>query len=251
MKLFASDYDGTLYQNKKIDQKLIDKINEFRKDNLFGIATGRCVDLVKCELDGQGVPYDFIVSNNGGTIVDKDGKLLVNHLIDRDVAKSIMQIVGSYKPDQLGVSDGLTYATNYPMLETLMPSLADYEYQKPDVFKVIEKGDIASIFAYFDSRVKTKEVLNKINGYIADLECATNLKMISITPKNVTKKQGVEFVAKYFKADEIYVIGDDFNDLPMIEYFHGFAISSGIEDCIKKASKTFDNVYDALVYLMS
>ena len=38
MKALASDFDGTLYVNGKIDSKDVEAINQFQKDNLFGIC---------------------------------------------------------------------------------------------------------------------------------------------------------------------------------------------------------------------
>ncbi|MCI5774261.1 MAG: HAD-IIB family hydrolase [Erysipelotrichaceae bacterium] len=251
MKLLASDYDGTLRMQDKVDVAVIEAIKAFQAaGNIFGIATGRCIDLVKCELDGQNIPYDFIIGNNGGTIIDKNGKLLENNLLDTEIAKKILQILGSFKPDQLGVSDGLTYATNYPMLETLMPSLRFYDYQKPDVLKVIAKGDITSIFVYFKDFHKKQKAMAAIKGLIENLACSTNDEMISVCNKGINKQYGVATIAKYFNVDEVYVIGDDYNDVEMVAHYHGFTVERANKMIKKIASKQFKDVKEAIEYLM-
>lgn len=251
MKLLASDYDGTLRMKDKVDMATIDAIKRFRAaGNIFGIATGRCIDLVKCELDGQEIPYDFIVGNNGGTIVDKAGNVLENNLIEPKLATKILQILGSFKPDQLGISDGLTYGTNYPLLETLMPSLRFYAYQKPDVFKMIEKGQITSIFVYFKQFAQKQKAMDAIKSLIEDLACSTNDEMIAVCNKGITKQHGVAMIAEHFGCDDIYVIGDDFNDIEMITYYHGFTVESANKEIKKIACRQFKNVEEAIEYLM-
>ena len=251
MKLLASDYDGTLRMGDKVDASTIEAIKRFRASgNIFGIATGRCIDLVKCELDGQAIPYDFIVGNNGGTIIDSQGNLLENVLIEPKLAKKILQILGSFKPDQLGISDGLTYGTNYPLLETLMPSLRFYNYQKPDVFKMIEKGEITSIFVYFKQYTKKQEAMMAIKGLIENLACSTNDEMISVCNKGITKQYGVALIGKHFNCKDIYVIGDDYNDIEMIKYYNGFTVERANKEIKKIASLQFENVAEAIEYLM-
>ena len=47
MKLFASDYDGTLHINGEVTQETLDGIKRFRgAGNLFGIATGRSLNSI-------------------------------------------------------------------------------------------------------------------------------------------------------------------------------------------------------------
>ena len=72
MKLFASDYDGTLFKNQEITAYDLEMIHAFRgAGNKFGIATGRTIDSITFELEKYKIPFDFIVGINGGVVLSE------------------------------------------------------------------------------------------------------------------------------------------------------------------------------------
>ena len=83
------------------------------------------------------------------------------------------------------------------------------------------------------------------------MESYLNRGTLDIVARGVSKQTGVEAAAAWLKANEVYVIGDDYNDLPMIEGLNGFAMSSGVEAVKAAASRLFDTVDACLDYLES
>ena len=60
----------------------------------------------------------------------------------------------------------------------------------------------------------------------------------------------VAILESYFKADNVYVIGDSMNDYPMIERYHGFCVENACAEIKKISSASFKEVGDALSYVM-
>ena len=52
---------------------------------------------------------------------------------------------------------------------------------------------------------------------------------LDINEKSVSKKQAIYELGEYYNTDELYVIGDGYNDLEMIQEFHGFAVDNAVE----------------------
>lgn len=99
MKIAFSDFDGTLYFHHEdiIPQINIEAVNEWRsKGNIFVLCSGRDVHSLMHEVNNQELTYDFVICNNGGTIFDKNLKLIksfplnkiqLEKLVHSDIAK--------------------------------------------------------------------------------------------------------------------------------------------------------------------
>ena len=69
MKVAASDYDGTLYQQETICKENIDAIRKWRDaGGKFGVVTGRDFGMLVPQLQYYQIVFDFAVCNNGGII---------------------------------------------------------------------------------------------------------------------------------------------------------------------------------------
>lgn len=76
-KIVFSDYDGTLDTSEEDIMKNIQSITKFRENgNLFVIATGRSYLDLKRKLALYPIPFDYLILNHGGVILDKDEKVL-------------------------------------------------------------------------------------------------------------------------------------------------------------------------------
>ena len=75
MKLLASDYDDTFYVSEEGIKENIEKVKEFKKDNIFLIATGRSYEEFMEKDNIYHIPYDYLILNHGTTII-KEGKVI-------------------------------------------------------------------------------------------------------------------------------------------------------------------------------
>ena len=90
MKIAASDYDGTLYQQETICRENIEAIRKWRDaGGKFGVVTGRDFGMLVPQLRYYQIEFDFAVCNNGGIIFDRVGRVLFQSRISTDVLQAI------------------------------------------------------------------------------------------------------------------------------------------------------------------
>lgn len=97
-KVFASDFDGTLYFYKaadpdKLPQESVEKIREYQEaGHLFGLCTGRQVGGLTPFITGLVEP-DFFITSSGANIVDRHYEEIRKRGIDPAVAKGIVELL--------------------------------------------------------------------------------------------------------------------------------------------------------------
>ena len=97
-KVFASDFDGTLYFYKaadpdKLPQESVEKIREYQEaGHLFGLCTGRQVGGLTPFITGLVEP-DFFITSSGANIVDRHYEEIRKRGIDPAVAKAIVDLL--------------------------------------------------------------------------------------------------------------------------------------------------------------
>lgn len=80
--------------------------------------------------------------------------------------------------------------------------------------------------------------------FLEQLSAESNLFYVDVCAANNNKATGLERLQSVMGWQDypLYVIGDDLNDLSMIEIFKGFAMKSGNELVKEKARGTFTSV---------
>ncbi len=77
MKLLASDFDGTLLVDKKINKRDIEGIKALRKKgHKFIISTGRTLLTMEGVIEKYDLEFDYLVLCNGAVILDKNKKVI-------------------------------------------------------------------------------------------------------------------------------------------------------------------------------
>ena len=77
MKILVSDYDRTFYRNEEEIHLNVDSINNFMKNNIFIIATGRSEFDIKRAITKYNINYNYLILNHGATIIKND-KVIYN-----------------------------------------------------------------------------------------------------------------------------------------------------------------------------
>nr|WP_269140712.1 HAD-IIB family hydrolase [Radiobacillus kanasensis] len=86
-----------------------------------------------------------------------------------------------------------------------------------------------------------------IESYLSDEHC------VDILPKGISKASGIQYLLdKYdLEPEEIAVIGDSFNDVPMMQMTpNSFAMSGARDEVKKHARHTVDHVHEAIRYFL-
>jgi HAD superfamily hydrolase (TIGR01484 family) len=248
MKLFASDYDGTLHLNGEVSQDTLNMIHTFRSQgNLFGIATGRSIGSIVSEIEKYGVPVDFLVGNNGSIVMNQHREELFYQLMDFEICMEIVNSIPQDKVAFYGISDGYKFGLHDATYTQ------DFVDQLIDIKDIIKEKTAVGIFVKFNQEGLSHYYADLWNQkYHGIIKAYPFYDGIDVVSYGITKKSGLFHINDYYEFDgPIYTIGDSFNDIPMIKGFNGFAMCSG-EDAVKEvASQCFETVADALRFVMN
>ena len=236
MKAFATDLDGTLVFDRKV--KDIDKeaIHMFQKDNLFEVCTGRPV----CSLfDIEDIPFDFYIVSSGALLLDRNKKMIEEHMIDKNLAKDIFNHYVNKATIIVQTNDlHHFYATGYynnPLL-TLINSFEDIRDLK-----------VYSISLVFDTNKEAASYVLDVNERYPLLSGYQNNNSIDIVLKGVSKGTGVKAIKKHFNADEMFGIGDSYNDLPLFKASdHSFTFHSSPDSLKEEVNDVVSSVSEAI-----
>lgn len=247
MKLLATDYDGTLRYAKHVMQEDLDAIKKWKEaGNLFVLCTGRSYESIKKQIDEHNIDCDYVISNNGGWVFDKEGKVLMSSKLDYVTGLDVIYIAKTIE----GVSCYVVNDGIHRHKVVVNPNLQEHRYPnlKPDISEeeVMDHGDFAQIVISMTeqslARNLSLEIMSHFGGQI---EAYANNFVVDIVPKHVSKATGLSFVAAYEDIDDmdIYTIGDSYNDIPMIEYgVNGAAMAMSYEDIKEHARYIYNSV---------
>jgi hydroxymethylpyrimidine pyrophosphatase-like HAD family hydrolase len=107
--ILVSDYDGTLNQ-ENISNEDVQAINTFRtQGHLFGLATGRPLNMMREELAQYNLKTDFIIGTNGGIVQLED--VFVISQIDHETLRGLITFISRYEDVMIHISNGYEYST--------------------------------------------------------------------------------------------------------------------------------------------
>lgn len=238
MKLIGSDYDGTL-NHGGIDDKKREAIHRWRAaGNKFGVVSGRGLDFL-AELTAQlGEDLDFYVSCNGGIAVTGEGQCLFDI---RCTDVSARQFVG----DLLRWGAPMVYI-NYEDACIRVGVAGEVDYLIGDMPEPTYFHKMAVFLPGFDEAAAlAARIREAYDGLVNPL---LNGQCVDIGPAGVDKAAGLRGVAAHYGIPEkdIIAVGDNLNDLAMIESFTSYAMSHGNEQLKQTATHTIDSVTDLI-----
>ena len=205
-KLIASDFDGTIGTGGQL-KKDIEAIEEFRRrGNLFGLVSGRNIAGLRKMRERTGVPVDFLMSDSGGTCYLGE-RLLFCAQASKEVFWPLVSYLMSRRSGLVAVnrvdgSDMLYYRHSDGREEYTPRRFADYEA----------------------CALRAKE----LEALFPRLTALPNDDCLDIVPKGRDKAVGVGELAGHFgvEKENIYVVGDNFNDLAMLRSYRSFAVAN-------------------------
>ena len=257
MKFLASDYDGTLRLAPQVDPGTAARVARVQEHgHRFGIVTGRALNTIFDEAHHNQVDPDVFICSNGALIADREKNILAAHWIPFDRACALIEYLKQSDFESFTFCNGED--SGYHVNEHIVQSPRSLERREKFFAKtiseamVLAKGRMISMAAWISDRGRMAEMQAEIQEKFGDaVESYLHRGTLDIVARGVSKQTGVEAAAAWLKANEVYVIGDDYNDLPMIEGLNGFAMSSGVEAVKAAASRLFDTVDACLDYLES
>lgn len=246
IKLIATDLDGTLFNDEKeVTEKNKAAIQLARKKGIhFVITTGRplkAIEYLLKELDLM-TEEAYSITFNGGLVQQNTGKILSKSEMTWEEAQTIMRVLYDLGLPIDVLSDGNVYELNQgetrSYYRAVNPHLTFYDIEKPEDLPqsvVINKV----ISAYEPSRLDD-ELANLPIRLHEQFEIFKSRDIVlEFMPKGVHKATGLQQLCQYLgiTPDEVMAIGDEENDLSMIEWAgYGVAMKNAVPALKEKAN---------------
>lgn len=246
-KVFASDFDGTLYfyqADVKLPPQNVEKIRQYQAaGHLFGLCTGRQVGGLTPFITGLVKP-DFYITSSGANIVDGDFKPILKRGVDRAVADALVKemVPKGYRLTLDVEGDICVFAKmDYPGKYYIITGVDD-----------APEGLIHQVSIHTESLEDAAAVSASVNARYGEyVEAFQNVVEVDIAPRGCSKGKGVVFLRDYMKQRlgdcVLYGIGDSINDLPLIEASDvSYTFPYAPESLQRRATKVVKTICDAL-----
>lgn len=244
MKLFVTDLDGTLLStDHTLSPYSLEALNSAMENGLpVCIATGRSYsDILEIIKDFRIRPY--IISSNGASIYDNEGKKIYSISIPKDQVKEIIEYLHGQNLEYEVADDEYTYITK-ESLDILHKELEDVGSQDSTKKKELEQDilglvlsqgnlkvveDMESLLNSIDSGNSVSSIsayLNKIHKTMEYFSMDKRLRTFSswkynfeMTSSKTSKGIALEHLCQLLDIElkDVAAIGDNYNDLSMIK----------------------------------
>ena len=257
-KMVCIDMDGTLLSKRKTisdeSKKVIKEVNE--KGIKVVVTTGRLYNNAAYYSNFIGAS-DAVIAGNGAVIREKNSdEIIFQSDIDINVCKRLLIIA-----KKCGIilhmhtmNEILTnsYISNV-IARVVLPGIKDSDF--PIKITTIKgednwdnelknyKGKITKCITFSVSPKKTEMFRKELDNINEIVYYSSGHRSIEINAKGVSKGNGVKILAEHYgiSRDEIICIGDNENDISMIEYAGlGIAMGNGIRELKEKANYITD-----------
>lgn len=245
MKLLVSDFDDTLYFRRKGGFKEADliAIND-AKEIIYGVCTGRPLSHITSKINGK-VDWKFIAASSGAYIINNNNEVLYESIVDFDVLNDfVTEYRGKYRIDfQSEDKDAYTYLERGNFLE-------------PQIFiedlSEIKNVPVNQIGIHPTSSVQADELFKDISLKFSDrLSFYKNEKDIDVNAKGISKGKAIRVIKQHFPNDGVYVIGDNYNDIPMFEEVENSICFDYSPTEVKNRAKFIVSSLEEAIYLIN
>lgn len=282
IKLIVSDLDGTLLnENIEISDRTADAILTAQRAGIeFAIATGRTVEGGYSLAKNKGIRCPFI-ELNGARFFDENEVLQFTRDINQKDIEELLQILQHYKIHNEFITQNGTYSNN-----SLAEHIAAYTNVFRDINKSMSNDEVTNFvtrhlnefnieqvkdydFLLDQSELQLLKVLlnaHEDKSILKKIEKAViqNLPDLIVTSASsfnleinhvlANKGQAVSEFAKMrgYSADEVITVGDNINDLTMLEWSsHSYAVDNAHK--LAKSAATYsapNHVDDAVAQII-
>ena len=250
MKLLASDFDGTLLVDKKINKRDIEGIKALRKKgHKFIISTGRTLLTMEGVIEKYDLEFDYLVLCNGAVILDKNKNVIKNNLVDFADQDKIM----IYFDDGSGMK--LIENKSVDMKNLYFSEEIDFDLVKKEDILDLKSGAIILSICTSDASVERGEEIKErlIEIFGDELSIFRNQFFVDISSKGSSKGEGLKEVLKLENKNlnDIYTIGDSFNDISMFEITDNSYTFNRAEEGVKAhANNHVDYVHEIVDHII-
>ncbi len=258
--LFISDFDGTLVREDGTisERSKLTIARYMQAGGKFAVCTGRATKSITPRVRELGISDGLVVSFQGGVITDiATGEYLRNEGFEEADALYILRAlearglhIQAYTADEFYCNERDELLPYYEKVcgirAVIQPNLDDLIINRHEkIIKyllMLEPQKRAALFKELEKELGEKYYVTSSAAWL-----------IEIMPKTVNKGEGVRFLANYFQIplEKVAAIGDQMNDLPMMEVAGGKFAPENAEEELKKlaivvSSNEEDGVAEAI-----
>lgn len=246
MKLLASDFDNTLWFEDHMKEEDASSIKLFQsQNNLFGLCTGRHINGINGLYNPFGIHYDFYIMLNGSIIYDSDLNIIYEKQIPTRIAKEIYYAVNE-------PNTSFAYHDDLYLLYTKPAEYKNVLYSTIDSIDELASENIISFSFHFD--INEMEQAEFVAHYVNDnygqyVHAFLNQNHVDISARGCSKGEGLKIIQHHFNIlkDNVYCIGDSYNDLPMIKSIeNSFTFTYSPQDVMDEAKYIVNNLKECI-----
>lgn len=233
--LFASDFDNTLYFKDGFHKSDIDSIHTFQNEgHLFGLSTGRSyhgiTDIVK-----DIIHFDFLLLVTGAYLLDKDKNIIYRNPIDSKTAKAFFD---KYKDDaSIAINTGERY----------IPVTDNAAVFNEETFEYPIDETIYCVSCSYKKKEDIPFYKERMEKDFPTLAVHQNGTFFDITNKKCSKGNSIDILRKQYKNPFVFGIGDNFNDITLLDSADiSFTFNYSDDEVKKHADYIVNNIKQAI-----
>ncbi|MBC8591464.1 Cof-type HAD-IIB family hydrolase [Wansuia hejianensis] len=254
-KLIAIDMDGTLLNSQnEVSQRTRRAIEAASEKGVYVVlATGRILKSATNYSDDLNL-YKPIIASNGALIVDENKNILYEKTMDKSIVEKIIELGTKnqiyyhlYSEDSFYSRVYVEEIAQFYNTKSMAKSEINFKLFK-EPREIIEDKDL-KIFKF----IFIDEDSDKLNRFRNELNTLGNLNIcsswsnnIEVMDREVSKGNSLRYLSKILNIprEQIIAIGDNENDLSMIDYAGlGVAMGNG-EEIVKSAADMITSTND-------
>lgn len=244
-RIIVTDMDGTLLNNLgEIPKKNLESIRKATAAGAeFAIVTGRPYSSVRGLLQSSNLKCS-VIGCNGAQVTDENGKLVKAHYIRKESLLEIMRMAESRDLYYQIYDDHYIYTRSISQMLKMLKNYSGKSIKKHITLRGIlggfkrlffadvkVEGNLMSFASNRDEGFYKVQISSlsqdELNGMREELKSVPGIDItssayfnIEIGPEGVTKGTALEELAriKNVPREETIAMGDNYNDMPMIEY---------------------------------
>ncbi|MDO4500083.1 MAG: HAD family hydrolase [Erysipelotrichaceae bacterium] len=228
MKIIVSDFDNTITKNRIILKENKEAVKKFREaGNLFFICSGRGKNARR---GMGGIERDGLLMASGSAM--EIGDEVIESYFEKGVIKEVYSFIKKNYPSHVTFNGNSHFVY---CLKFYFKKLKNKDLELYD--------DVTSITSFLFNKKRMLNEANDLNKlFKGKLNTFPNSGCVDIVPPNVSKANTCDFIKNKYGVDKVYVIGDNLNDLEMIERHKGACVSSGLKEVKEKATYVYDSL---------
>lgn len=251
MKCLGVDYDGTFRRGEFVTKRNLEAVKKWKEaGHCFGIVSGRSIESLLMEMEKNQIVADFLITNNGGVIASGLGEVATMEFIDYQAVLELIAYIKSVDCISYVLNDGKVRSKTL-----LKEGVKDEKYGNLDAMmdesELLAKKQVAQIVISLENNDFHVEIADYINEHFKGKATAfPNNRCVDIVPYECSKANGLLKVITQLKINEkdVIVVGDQYNDLSMLERFTGYTFEDSPSAVKAMAKGIIEEVADVIEF---